>query len=505
MVCKFIFASMKKLVFLFVIIIALVSQSCRKEESFITDPSANITISLDTISFDTVFTTIGSVTKNFRVYNPHKESIKISSIQLLGGDQSNFRMNVDGVSGNYHTNKEIAPKDSLYIFVEVTVDPNNTATPFILEDQIEFVTNGNRNKLELVAWGQNAHYFTPTSFNRNIPDFCCLDANGKRGPCSDNIAPVSVTWPNDLPYVIYGFVAIDSLDVLNIDPGVQLHFHNNSGLWVYRGGTLNVNGTKDNPVVFQGDRLEPGFEDIPGQWDRIWINDGSTNRIEYAIIKNAYAGIQAETLPFENPPDPLTGKLILKNTTIDNCSGFGLLSALYDIQAENLVITNCGEYNVALQAAGNYNFKHCTFANYYTRSSRETPLFFVQNSVVNAIGTQIIGIPNVDVSNSIIYGINATEFNTEVINNGSLDLDFRNCIIKTDESLSDISVYKDIIRNPVDNIFIDVAMDDFQLLDNSIAKDTANITISNTVPIDILGNSRLTDGKPDLGAFEYTP
>lgn len=496
---------MKKLLFLAIICSAIFYQSCRKDESFITERSANIDLSLDTITFDTVFTTIGSVTKNFRVYNPHKESIKISSIRLNGGDNSEFRINVDGVPGPYHTNKEIAPKDSLFIFVEVTVDPDNKQSPFVITDEIEFITNGNSSKLELVAWGQNAHYYTPTSFNRNIPDFCCLDANGDRGPCSDNIPPVNVTWPNDLPYVIYGFVAIDSMDVLNIDPGVQLHFHNNSGMWVYRGGTLNVNGTKDNPVVFQGDRLEPGFEDRPGQWDRIWINDGSQNKIEYAEIKNGYIGIQAETLPFENPPIPLTGSLILKNTRIDNCSGFGLLTSLYNIQAENLVITDCGEYNVAIQSAGNYNFKHCSFANYESSFNRETPLFFVQNSVVNAIGTQVIGEPNVTADNSIIYGRNTSEFNTEIINGGALNLDFSNCIIKTDQSLTDTSSFKDIIRNPADIIFNDVVDNDYSLSENSIAKDTANINISNTVPIDILGNSRLGDGKPDLGAFEFIP
>lgn len=496
---------MKKLFFLSTIILILVSQACRKEESFITNSSATIGLSTDTITFDTVFTTIGSVTKNFRVYNPHKESIKISSIQLLGGDQSNFRMNVDGIPGTFHANKEIAPKDSLFIFVEVTVDPNNQATPFIIEDKIEFITNGNKQNIDLVAWGQNAHYYTPTTFNRNIPDFCCLDANGDRGDCSDNIPPVNVTWPNDLPYVIYGFVAIDSQDVLNIDPGVQLHFHNNSGLWVYRGGSLNVNGTKDNPVVFQGDRLESSFDDRPGQWDRIWINDGGQNNINYAVIKNAFVGIQAEALPFENPTDSTRSNLTIKNTTIDNCSGFGLLSGIFNIEAENLVVTNCGEYNVAIQAAGNYNFKHCTFANYYDKAARETPLFFVQNSVVNAIGTQIIGIPNVDVSNSIIYGDKDSEFNTEVINGGSLDLDFRNCIIKTDQSLNDTNSFKKIIKNPADIIFADVAANDFQLTENSIAKDTANISISNTVPLDILEKSRLGDGKPDLGAYEFIP
>jgi hypothetical protein len=496
---------MKNLLLFSLFATSILFYSCRKDEDIITNASASIILSTDTLTFDTVFTTIGSITKNIRVYNPHKEAIKISSIRLNGGDNSNFRINVDGSAGSFHQGIEIAAKDSMFIFVEVTVDPNNTSTPFVIEDQIEFITNGNRTNLNLVAWGQNAHYYTPTTFNRNIPDFCCLDSLGNRGPCSDDITQVNVTWKNDLPYVVYGFVVIDSLDVLNIDPGVQIYFHANSGMWVYRNGSLRVNGTVNEPVVFQGDNLNQAYANEPGQWDRIWINDGGFNTINYAVIKNSFIGIQAEVLPFENPTDTSQSFLGIKNTIINNCSGFGLLGSIFNIEAENVAITNCGEYNVAIQAAGDYSFKHCTFANYFKKAARETPLFFVQNSYVNAIGTQIEGTPNVEVSNSIIYGDKDNEYDTEVINNGSLSLDISNCIIKTTADISNNNFYKEIILNPTDIIFNNADQGDFTLFDNSIAKDTANIQVSNTVPFDINGISRLSDSRPDLGAFEYIP
>ena len=163
--------------------------SCRREDEINDDASARLNFSTDSITFDTVFTTIGSVTKNIRVYNPYKETIVISSIRLNGGNQSTFRINVDGAPGPYHENVEIAPEDSMFIFVEATVDPNIQTNPFIIEDFIEFNTNGNRQNINLVAWGQNAIYFTPTSFNQNLPDFTCLT-----GPCSDAVPPVNVTW-----------------------------------------------------------------------------------------------------------------------------------------------------------------------------------------------------------------------------------------------------------------------------------------------------------------------
>lgn len=484
--------------------------SCRREDDLFEDSSARLNFSADTVSFDTVFTTVGSTTENFRVYNPYKETIRISSIRLVGGEQSTFRMNVDGRPGTYHENIEIAPEDSMWIFVEATVDPNDDQNPFVIEDFIEFTTNGNRQEISLVAWGQNAIYFTPTTFNRNLPDFTCLT-----GPCSENIPPVDVTWTDSLPYVVYGFVVVDSLDKLTIEAGTQIYFHNNSGMWVYSGGELKVNGTKEEPVIFRGDRLEPRYDDIPGQWDRIWINEGGMHEINYAIIKNAFIGIHAEFLPFRDPdgtapPSSQPWKLKLTNTIIDNCSGFGLLTGLYNVEAENLVISDCGQYNVAIQSDGRYQFNHCTFANYFSESSRETPAFFVQNSVVNALRTQIISPPDVEVYNSIIDGNLESEFNTEIVESNSsepdtLFLDFQNTIIKSDQDLSDITQFRDIIANPENGIFIDPRGGDYSLSENSVARDKGSIIFGNRVPIDLNGENRTSDGSPDLGAFEFIP
>ena len=113
--------------------------------------------------------------------------------------------------------------------------------------------------------------------------------------------------------MVYGFIAIDTLDKLTIEAGTKVHFDNSGGMWVYRGGTLKVEGTKEKPVIFRGDRLEPGLEDLPGQWDRIWINEGAINEINYAIIQNAFVGIQAEALFLNGNPTQL-GNLSLKNT-----------------------------------------------------------------------------------------------------------------------------------------------------------------------------------------------
>ncbi len=479
------------------ILVVSVIFSCRRDDDFIEDNSAKLEFSTDSISFDTVFTTIGSVTKNFRIYNPHKKTIKISSIRLNGGTNSSFRINIDGLSGNNIQDLEIPAEDSLFAFIEVTVNPGNALNPFVIEDYIEFNTNGNQQRVVLTAWGQNAIYYTPTSFNRGLPDFTCLT-----GPCSDAVPPVDVTWTDSLPIVVYGFIAIDTLDKLTIEAGTKIHFHNGGGMWVYRGGSLTVRGTKQKPVIFRGDRLEPGYEDLPGQWDRIWINEGAFNDINFAVIQNAFVGIQAEALFLNGNPAEL-GNLNLKNTIIKNCSGIGILSAYFNLAAENTVISNCGEYNAVLQALGNWRFDHCTFANYASGTGRETPSVFIKNNYT--VGASIfVDTPNVAIRNSIIYGTIDSEFNIEVINNGSSNVTVLNSILKTDENTSNANKYQNILKNPIDEIFNDAEDGDFELYDNSKARNIGNITIGNSIPRDLNGNDRpSSDGLPDAGAYEF--
>lgn len=134
--------------------------SCRKDD-FTTDSGAKLSFSTDTLLFDTVFTTMSSTTKRIKVYNKNSDNIIISDIRLQNGANSQFRINVDGLSGNQHSNIEIRSGDSIYIFLEVTIDPNSVLSPFVVEEQLLFSTNGNNQKVHLMAWGQNAHYFTP--------------------------------------------------------------------------------------------------------------------------------------------------------------------------------------------------------------------------------------------------------------------------------------------------------------------------------------------------------
>src|SRR5688572_30256062 len=75
-----------------------------KKESFTNSTEAKLIIGNDSLRFDTVFTTAGSVTQYFLIKNENKQKINISNVQLMGGNASAFKMNVDGSQGTQFTN-----------------------------------------------------------------------------------------------------------------------------------------------------------------------------------------------------------------------------------------------------------------------------------------------------------------------------------------------------------------------------------------------------------------
>ena len=143
-----------QLVLLF--IITILSFSCEKEEYY-DSSSIKLEFSQDTIMFDTVFTTIGTATKYLTIKNPYNKTVKVSSIYLAGGKDSPYRINIDGFSGTKLDNYEIKGKDSLYVFVEVTIDPNNSDFPLVVNDSIIFNYKNNAQDVNLISWGQDVN------------------------------------------------------------------------------------------------------------------------------------------------------------------------------------------------------------------------------------------------------------------------------------------------------------------------------------------------------------
>ena len=216
---------------------------------------------------------------------------------------------------------------------------------------------------------------------------------------------------------------------LTLTEATQIHFSNAGGLGVYNSGTLKVQGTKDNPVVFQGLRRETALQEEPGQWDRIWLNDGGIHEIDYAIIKNGFIGLQLETL--FDPALPVSLKLT--NTQIRNMSGWGVLARNYKIDGWNDVISNCGLFNLDLTIGGEYDFTHCTFGNFWNLGQRSTPVMRLTNYVLDEDENEVpVDMIKADFKNCIIYGNNDNELELDLISGALKNHFFQNCIIKAD-------------------------------------------------------------------------
>lgn len=465
-------------VFSLVLVVFLIA-GCKKDPFF--DPSSfELAFSTDTLFFDTVFTARGSATYNFKVYNNSRSTIKLSNVRLGKGDSSPFYLNIDGISGKSASGIEIAPRDSVFIFAQVTIDPLNANSPLVVTDSVIFEVFGKEQHVDLVAWGQDAHYFFPDQSTPGLPPYSIVAGLNQ-----------NVTWPNDKPYVIYGYAVIDSAGSLTIEEGARIHFHKNSGMWVYKGGSIKVNGTKDNPVTFQGDRLEPEYKEEPGQWDRILINDGSlNNEINYAVIKNAFIGLQVEVLP----PTIIPSHLKVNNTIIKNMSSAGMLTRFYDqITGYNNLIYNCGQYAMAFTLGGKYNFTHTTIANFWNIQTRKTPSLFLNN--YNEIQTLPL---DFTMTNSIIYGDQENELAVDIV--GAADYRFENCLIKSSQDLSDVTHYLQILKND-DPLFEDRTKQNYKLSSGSTAIDAGNPVYTTGIQFDLAGSSRVV-GVPDLGAYE---
>jgi len=434
--------------------------------------------SSDTIMFDTIFTSIGSTTKNFRVYNPYNEDMAIESIELAGGDNSNFRLNINGYPENHLDEIPLRAKDSLYIFVEITIDPVGSNTPFVVTDSIYFKTQTKTQTVQLVAYGQ---------------DVVLLKKQWLK----------SQTLTKEKPYLIYDYLVVDTAETVQIDAGAKLFFYKDASLLVL--GTLEANGTAEEPVVFAGHRQEEWYADKPGQWGYIHLLPGSgASSFNYCSIKNGMMGILADSVGLNGHP------VEIHNSKIEHISTFGLLAQTSNLNASNSVFGDCGNSSAALTVGGSYQFSHCTFANYFDWTFRTNPAVFLNNYYIDPNEkAQIIPLKKASFNNCLIYGNNMSElgFDLKYTNPDMPDADanyeFNHGIIKLsdDFDLSDQTKFINILKNE-DPSFINPTLYNYQLDTLSAAKDIGSSVLAEPFPTDILGINRLEDKGPDLGAYE---
>ncbi|NEV93168.1 hypothetical protein G3567_03275 [Psychroflexus sp. YR1-1] len=508
------------LIILFVI--GLISfTSCR--DDFELEPSFGaLEFSKDTLYLDTVFTNIGSSTYKFKVYNRSDQDISIPRIQLNEGQESNFRLNVDGVSGKILEDINILAKDSIFVFVEVTADIQDLAQnqlSFLYTDQILFDSGPNMQQVELVTLVQDAYFLFPERFEDGSTETLSLGLDGEGQEIQIDgfiLEDEHLTFTNEKPYVIYGFAGVPSGKTLSIQAGARVHFHDNSGIIVSSGASMHALGElsedperMENEIIFEGDRLEPEFSEVPGQWAAIWLTQGSTNhRFDHVTVKNSTVGILMDSNDGSDQPT-----LTIKNTQIYNSANVGLLARTGFIDAENLIINNSGQVSLNLSLGGRYNFRHCTFANYWQNGFRQFPAVLIENNLEAGETLFVSDLVEANFSNCIIYGNESIELIFNKVEEAAFNYKFENCLLRfndttnrfADNGLYDFQnteLFENIILNEAP-LFLNAEDNHMIISDESPADGQANQAAANRVPFDILGKDRTQN--PDLGAYQSIP
>lgn len=456
---------------MFIIAAAIGMLSCKKEK-FLTE-GGSVTFSTDTLKFDTVFTTLGSVTRSFKIYNANNRRVKFEQIRIAGGSSSPFRMNIDGTPTQNISNIELAPNDSLYVFVAMTIDPTSGKTPFLIQDAVEVTLNGQISEVQLEAYGQDAHYIVDSVLT-------------------------SQTWVNDKPYVIIHSALVDSGEVLTIQKGCRIYMHADSKLYV--GGTLYTYGTKTDSIIFQGDRLDRdyfGYKDYPGEWRGLhFLSSSKQNNLNYTIIKNG--GLTDAAVYVQPPWVPLGGPIVeLNHCTIANSAGFGILCFNTNVRANNCLIHTCGQQNVALIEGGEYEFNHCTMATYggtginHAQQPTVAVLNYRDISLTEFVGANLIA----KFTNSIIYGPLEDELFMNKKGTWDYNVSFENCLVKRTNGWLVTPVNTIVNQDPQ---FVDISKWDYHIQATSPAKGAGKFLPALTFDLD--GITRLDP--PSIGCYE---
>lgn len=502
------------LISILVVLCLLCWSSCRKDFEY-RETEGRLEFSKDTVFLDTVFTNISSSTYSFKVYNRTGDDIIIPTVALAQGTFSSYRLNVEGEAGQIFNDVTIMARDSLFIFIETTFDISQiNQNEFLYTDVIQFLGSSSIQEVPLVTLIKDAVFLYPTELADGSKETIVigLDDEGNEIRVEGFVlTDEQLNFTAEKPYVIYGYAAVAENRTLSIDPGARIHFHNDSGLLVGDGASLKVNGELssdqellENEVVFEGDRLEPEFAEVPGQWGTIWLSPGSLDHdINYCTIKNATVGILVEGRTAVEPT------LEISNTQIYNSATVNLWGINTSMAGTNLVLGSAGQASLFCDTGGEYSFTHTTIANYWSDSFRTGTA--VQLTNFGSVGAE--DLENAHFRNSIIFGNTSRELSLRSNDSNIFNFKLDDCLLKFNDSggqfeddplydFEDETYYSNLFLNE-DPDFLNTARSDFRLGINSFAIDMANPDTAILVPLDILGKDRTSD--PDLGAYEFEP
>lgn len=431
------------------ILASVILVACDEDADFSSDPSLRLEFSCDTLSFDTLFTTIGSPTAMMKVYNRNGSAMRIQNVSLKHGLETGFRVNVDGQYSQYIEDLEIRDGDSLYVFVEVTPRENGSDAPLMLSDSICFtLESGVQQYVTLLAYGRDVQFMRGVVLEKDT-----LLGKGH--------------------YVVYDSLCVQEGATLSLTAGCTLYFHAKAEMKVH--GRLNAVGTFEQPVVFRGDRTDNMFDylpydRIPGQWGGITFAPSSNdNLLRHCDIHSANYGL------FVQQGDTSVQRLTIESSRIENFHGNAIETVCSRIDVSNSLIANAGG-NCVKVVGGSVRFVHCTIANFYVWKVRDVAL-----ALHNSIDGSPAPLYEATFANCIIEGSKEDEVMGYLSNFGD-----------TVENCSNYRFVSSLINtvNDENENFIDVVYDDknetpfakehFRLIDNKNFKYDFHLSDSTT-------------------------
>ena len=450
------------------ILFSIITAVCLGCDPLVNPVSGPVNFSSDTVFFDTVFTTVGSVTREFRAINRNSDPLLIDRIYLGGGTGSPFRLNINGTPAVSSEEIILAHGDSLFVFIDVTIDPVNEANPVAVLDSVVFESGSYKKRVILEAWGQ---------------DIWLIEGN-ETG---------SATWTEGKPYVITGTFLVDTTATLTLDAGTRVYFHHDAGMTV--AGRLVSDGTAEKPVLFATDRLEPAYDDVPSRWKGISFLDCSINSIlNHTEVRNAVIAVSLEGNPSVVPDLTLNGAMLMHNSVAS------LVAKSAEVSCVNSVFAHSGFSTVSLTEGGTYDFIHCTMDNRWEYSFRAEPVMFIGK------GKGVL--PEVTVINTVITGSLDDELAIDALPSEAAGRFYADSsLIKVDTTGSEWYV-STLFRNVQTSLlprFIDETAYDYRPDTLSPLVDHAGRLESLLYPYDIRNKPRPTGPGPDIGAYERQP
>lgn len=461
--------NMRLLLVLFFLLIVIIS--CIDRPSYVSE--SQLKISRDTVAFDTLFTRQSqtgtypiSVTKLIYIKNPEDRWVK-ADFEIAGGVESSFNMNIDGLSGPKIDQLEIAPKDSVFVFIQCRLEANNLTQPAIVMDSLIARVGTGTSKVILTAWGWDAHYLKDSVIQNTLT-------------LSDKTKP----------YVFIGNIVIAPNSILKVNSGVKLYASAYTGIYVF--GNTNWQGSAQERISIRGDKPVAWTDKLPSQWGGIYFAPGATGNFEYADITNASIGIRADSTALGNAPC-----VSLKQCKIQFCGQACLLGFGGAIEAENCLFADAGSYTFLGYHGGWYKFNHCTFSDFSYFSNRQDGHWGITNTMRDGLGKLLSSNDlTLKIENSIIWGYQKDEVSTDKVDQSAWNTNFSYSNLKSLNS--DNLLSGDNITFNIDPTFTDYYEGDYTLDSSSTLLKNSNI--NSTLPVDILGNPRTIPG--DLGAYQ---